>query len=122
MIHNKYKHAQEDNLLTKDDENMPLVILHPDPEGMTALDVAIKNERPKSFELMINLLEPFDQFSLSKMMLSIFPNMIRQGSDMIVKFFSSGIYKPPMMQDAIIIPWPSNLDEFVFPCHTCLID
>lgn len=71
---------------------MPLVILHPDINGRTALDLAISSERPKSFELMINLLESFDDFCLSKMMLKSYPHMIRQGTDMIVKFFNSAIY------------------------------
>ena len=71
---------------------MPLVMLHPDENGLTALDKAINCERPKSFELMIDLLEPFNNFSLSKMLLQSFPHMVMQGSDMIVKFFSSGVY------------------------------
>ena len=45
-------------------------------DGETALTVALNVERPKSFELMVDLLEDFDNFCLSKMMLSSFPNMI----------------------------------------------
>jgi hypothetical protein len=52
---------------------MPLVLLQPDIDGKTALDIAIEKERPKSFELMIDLLETFDEFCLSKMMLKSFP-------------------------------------------------
>lgn len=59
MIHNKYINAKENKTLTEADVNMPLVILHPDHNGQTALDKCIQIERPKSFELMVNLLEPF---------------------------------------------------------------
>jgi len=47
--------------------------------------------------------------------------MIQQGSDMIVKFFSSGVYQPPLMQEALIVPWPEGLEEYKFACHTSLI-
>lgn len=59
MVHNKFKNAHEDNLLTRQDENMPLVILHPDDNGDTALEIALKKQRPKCFELMIDMLEDY---------------------------------------------------------------
>jgi len=77
MIHDEYKEKEESDELSARDRNMPLVILNPDAKGMTALDWALKRNRPKSFELMINLLEPFDNVCLSKMMLSSFPSMIK---------------------------------------------
>jgi hypothetical protein len=83
---------KENGQITNTEENMPLVMLHPDENGETALDLAIRLERPRSFELMIDLLEPFDNFSLSKMLLNSFPHMISESSDLIVKFFSSGMY------------------------------
>ena len=73
MIHRRYKQAQEDGVLKQEEKNMPLVLLYPDNNGKTALDIAIEAERPKSFELMIDLLETFDNFCLSKMMLQSFP-------------------------------------------------
>jgi hypothetical protein len=76
MIHDKYFQMKENKVLLPGDVNVPLTILHPDDEGNTALDVAIKQERPKSFELMIDMLEPFDNFCLSKMLLTCFPHMI----------------------------------------------
>jgi hypothetical protein len=41
---------------------------------------------------MIDILEPFNDFCLSKMLLGSFPHMIQQGSDMIVKYFNSGVF------------------------------
>lgn len=76
MIHNKFMLAKENQSLTEADENVPLVILHPDHNGYTALDKCIQIERPKSFELMVNMLESFDSFNLSKMMLTAYPYMI----------------------------------------------
>ena len=42
MLRDKYQQAREDGLLTKADANMPLVLLNPDLEGHTALDIALK--------------------------------------------------------------------------------
>jgi len=69
MIHDKYLDYKENGMITHEEENMPLAMLQPDENGNTALDTAIKQERPKSFELMIDLLEPFNSFCLSKMLL-----------------------------------------------------
>jgi len=76
---------------------MPLTLLHPDKNGKTALDLAIELERPKSFELMVDMLEPLNNYCLSKMMLDSFPHMITQGSDMIVKYFGSAMYQPALL-------------------------
>lgn len=70
---------------------------------------------------MINLLEPFSNFCLSKMMLDIYPHMIRQGTDMISRFLDSGMYQPELMQEAILVTWPTDLETFVFTSHTNLI-
>ena len=121
MIHNKFKTAKEDHMLTMQDKNMPLVILHPDDNGNTALELALKKQRPKCFELMIDMLEDYESFFLSKMMLNSFPQMIAQSTDMITKFLSSCVYKSPLMIEAKLIPWPDELDEFVFASHTSLI-
>ena len=83
MIGEKYQQAREDGLLTFADENMPLVILNPDRNGHTALDIALKRQRPRSFEVMINMLEHFDHFCLSKMMLTCLPEMISDGTDLV---------------------------------------
>lgn len=81
----------------------------------------MQKERPKSFELMIDMLELFENFCLSKMMLESIPYMIRQSTDMIVKFFDNCIYKPQLMRTPIIVPWPNDLEEHIFASHTSLI-
>lgn len=55
---------------------MPLVILSPDKDSKTAIDIAIKNKRLKSMELMLDLLEDYPSISLSKMMLNSIPYMV----------------------------------------------
>ena len=121
MIHNRFLLASQDGLLTEEDKNMPLIMLHPDVNNRTALDLAIYLERPKSFELMINMLEPFNDTCLSKMLLTCFPHMVNLGTDMICKFFNSAIYQPVMMQKALIVKWPSEMTEQVFTAHTSFI-
>jgi hypothetical protein len=46
---------------------IPLVMLSLDDEGNTALEVAHINQRPKAFELMINLLGVFSDFPFTRM-------------------------------------------------------
>jgi len=47
---------------------------------------------------MIDMLEDFPDFCISKMMLKAMPSMIESGSIIINKFFDSATYKPPLMQ------------------------
>ena len=103
---------------------MPLVCLYPSygaKQGETALDVALSENRPHSFELMVDMLEDFDNFCLSKMMLTSFPNMIQMNTQVIKRFFDSGVYKPPLMHFQHSIPWPEDRESFVFPCYTSLM-
>ena len=79
---------------------MPLAILHPDKDFNSALEMSLKKQRPKSNELMINMLCGYEKQFLSKMMLSILPEMIAQNSEMTIKFLSSNIYVSPMMEAA----------------------
>ena len=76
MVHEKFKKLQVDSALKECELNTPLTLLHPDPQGMTALDVALKLQRPKSFLLMLDMLIGYDNLMLSKMMLSVIPYMI----------------------------------------------
>lgn len=87
---------------------MPLVLLHPDPNGKTALDLALERKVPISFEMMVDLLEDFPHFCLSKMMLRAFPSMIESGSPIVNKFFDSATYKPPLFQFNLEVPWPDD--------------
>lgn len=68
--------AKENGLLTDADRSMPLIILSPDKDSKTAIDIAIKNKRLKSMELMLDLLEDYPSYSLSKMMLDSIPYMV----------------------------------------------
>jgi hypothetical protein len=70
---------------------------------------------------MIDMLEDFPDFCLSKMMLKAMPSMIGTGSTIINKFFDSASYKPPLMQYSLNVSWPSDRAEFVFPSPTSLL-
>lgn len=133
MLHDKFLMAKADKTLTPEQEFMPLVSLYPAPtinsgnegeekkDGETALDVALAENRPHSFELIVDMLEDFDNFCLSKMMLTSFPNMIKMNTEVIKRFFASGVYKPPLMHFTHSVPWPEGQDSFVFPCYTSLM-
>jgi hypothetical protein len=70
---------------------------------------------------MIDMLEDFPDFCLSKMMLKAMPSMIDSGSTIINKFFDSATYKPPLMQYSLNVSWPSTRDEYIFPSPTSLL-
>ena len=97
MIHDNYMTLKEDELLTQEQTNVPLVCLFPDKYGRTALDLALEASRPQLFEYLVNMLEGFDNFSISKRMLSVFPQMISMGSDTMQNFFATGVFIPPLM-------------------------
>ena len=101
---------------------MPLLILHPDKNGKTALDKAISNHRPKSFKCMVDLLSDISiDFCLSKLMLNIIPLMIDQGTFSNHQFFEESMFQPLIMQSPLIIQWPDEQEDFIFPSHTSLI-
>lgn len=43
MIHEKFKTKREENTLKPSEESVPLIMLHPDKDGKTALDLATDN-------------------------------------------------------------------------------
>ena len=86
------------------------------------MDIALDKSRPKSFELMISLLEPLDSFCLSKMMLKSFPSMIKMGTGSILKFLDTCTYKPLVISNEVIVRWPNEMKELVFSSSTSLID
>jgi len=98
-----------------------LTLLHPDPKGKIALDIALEYNRPKSFELMIDMLSGYSEYMLSKLMLSVVPYMIDQSNETILNFYNSAVYKPPLLNHAMIITWPDDIDDFVFCSKTSLL-
>jgi|TARA_B110000285_G_scaffold200858_1_gene235036 hypothetical protein len=120
MIHKRFKDAKHNNQLTKADEKMPLIMLYPNKEKRTALDIALRSQVPKAFELLIDLLEPFDSLFITKMLLSCFPFMISMSSEFILKFFATCVYKSSMME-VECHPWDDHWTQINFTCHTTFI-
>ena len=48
-------------------------MMHPDVLGRTAVDYAYSLERPKAADLMLNMLEPYNDSSFSKMLTESMP-------------------------------------------------
>jgi len=67
------------------------------------------------------MLSGYSEYMLSKLMLSKVPYMIDEANQTILNFYNNAIYKPPLMQHAIIIPWPDDVDEFVFCSKTSIL-
>jgi len=67
------------------------------------------------------MLGGYSEFMLSKLMLSVVPRMIKNVNETILGFYNNAVYKPPLMQEAMIIPWPNDLDEFVFCSNTSIM-
>lgn len=78
-----YQSKKDNKALKKDEYLTPLHLLIPDKEGHTALDLALKKQRTKSFELMVEMIEEFDTMSFSKMMINVIPYMVESPSNLI---------------------------------------
>lgn len=100
---------------------MPLVIMHPDGLGRTAVDYAYQLERPRSADLMLDMLESYDDTTFSKMLTDSVPDIIRECSDLGLKFLNSLLYQPIIMQEPIVVDWPTDMQEYVFTSHTSMI-
>lgn len=70
---------------------------------------------------MINLLEPFRGACLSKMMVNVFPWMLQNASDTIIKFMDTAIYQPPQMERSHISIWPEDKNSHIFVTSTSII-
>lgn len=92
-IHQNFTEALADNELTESEKQMSFVILRPDPYGKTAIDIAYEKERPRSADLMLEMLEPFNDCQFSKLLISSMPNMVREGSPAVYKYFNSMFYR-----------------------------
>lgn len=55
------------------------------------------------------------------MMLSTFPTMIKNNSDVICKFFDSCFYESIVQEECLIVYWPQNTEEFTFASTTSFI-
>lgn len=121
MFHNKYMTLKDNNMLLPTQKYIPLVLLNPDYDGMTALELAVELHRPKTFDLMINLLSQFDEFCISRMMLNVLPKMLQQETDIVAKFFNSCIFQAESMKSPMVIPWVEDTAEVIFACHTSII-
>ena len=96
MMHDKFKTKREENSIKPSEEMVPLIMLHPDKDGKTALDLAIDNQMPRSFELMIDLLSDYKDLCLSKALNTSMQPMVETATDIIKEYFH-GTYKPPLM-------------------------
>ena len=56
IIHEKYFEVKDNDEMCSKTKYIPLALLNLDMNGLTALEVAHIYQRPKSFELMIDLL------------------------------------------------------------------
>jgi hypothetical protein len=55
-------------------------MLHPNKKDKTALDLALEEQRPKVFQLMLELLEPFENRMITHMLINQFPFIIKNAN------------------------------------------
>jgi hypothetical protein len=121
FIHDKFLQMKAEGTLTSFSDRIPLMLLQPDRKGYTALYYSIQQESPKSFELMVHVLNDFDNICISKMILKSLPVILAHQSPKVIEFFETAIYENLSMQTPLLIPWPEELEEYVFPCNTSII-
>jgi hypothetical protein len=105
FMHDKYKQEVAYGTLSAYDHKIPLLLLAPDFEGYSGLYHAIKEESPKSFELMCSLLNDFDYICLSKMILKSLPVILGHESQPVYSYFESAFFKTNSMGNALFVPW-----------------
>jgi hypothetical protein len=74
-------------------DRIPLMLLQPDKKGYSALYYTIQQESPKSFELMVHILNDFDNICISSMILKSMPVIFAHESPKVIEFFDSAIYQ-----------------------------
>ena len=92
FIHDKFIHMKAEGLITSFTDRIPLMLLQPDKSGYTALYYSIQRESPKSFELMVHILNDFDNICLSKMLLKSLPVILAHESPKVIQFFDSAFF------------------------------
>jgi hypothetical protein len=121
FVHDKFLLKKAEGTLSSFQDRIPLMLLQPDKAGYSALYYSIQQESPKSFELMVHILNDFDNICLSKMILKSMPIIFSHQSPKVIEFFETAIYENLTMCSPLMIPWPDDLEEFVFPCNTSII-
>ena len=76
-VYNQYKKLEEAGTLPTVAKRMPLLVLNPGKKGMTALDWALAKQKQTSFLKLIDLIQPFREYCITKMMLPAFPAMLQ---------------------------------------------
>ena len=97
------------------------MLLQPDRKGYTALYYSIQQESPKSFELMVHILNDFDNICISKMILKSLPVILSHQSPKVIEFFNTAVYQTLTMGEPLLIPWPEEMEEYCFPSNTSII-
>lgn len=120
-IHMKYV----DSLKVKNQEHnlkqLPLVILKRDNQGKNALELARANQRPKAFELMVDCLSTLNNFFYTKNIIDEFKTLVSYDCDIGFKFLDSLHIIPITVYEGLTLPWRSDMQELIFPCHTSLV-
>ena len=70
-----------------------------DDEGNTPLHIAIKNEAPKSIEMILKAMEPISHYRLSKLFYELFPDLFKSGVNAFEEFLGLCTFKTREMID-----------------------
>jgi len=70
----------------------------PDNEGKTALYRAVLSQSPTCFECMVNMLQGFNDFTISKMIIKSVSSILEHDEETVINFFEYNIFCPPQMQ------------------------
>ena len=54
-------------------------------------------------------------------MLKSLPSMMINDSEFVLNFFNKRSFKPVLLQEAVLVQWPNDLDDLVFTSPTSLI-
>ena len=112
------EHLLED-LEYKDGEQFIFLVVYPNNQGITPLDVAIKEHSPRAIEIMFEILNIRPRYNYSKYIQKDFYFLLQLNSQAFLKFLGNCTFKITKFFKA---PWKFGKDFEEFSYHTSYID
>ena len=76
-VFNQFQQQSEEGTLSLISKRMPLHVCNPDKKGMNAFDWSLIQQKQSSFLKLVQFVEPFQEYGVTKMMLNCMPSLVQ---------------------------------------------